>query len=107
MSSRSPGASCGAAASTAAHRCGSNGLRGHHLLWQHLFWFFGRPEVRIIALPFFDIVTKVIPVFTRKLIITYVSLIAAPAQSVHVAVLPCRDGPGAFEGQTGRCDPSA
>ena len=39
---------------------------GGPLLWQHLFWFFGHPEVYIVALPFFGIVTEVIPVFSRK-----------------------------------------
>src|SRR5690606_6231563 len=39
---------------------------GGPMLWQHLFWFFGHPEVYIIALPFFGIVTEVIPVFSRK-----------------------------------------
>ncbi|MFI8187027.1 cytochrome c oxidase subunit I [Actinacidiphila glaucinigra] len=50
---------------------------GGPLLWQHLFWFFGHPEVYIIALPFFGIVTEVIPVFSRKPVFGYVSLIAA------------------------------
>ncbi|MCX5202165.1 cytochrome c oxidase subunit I [Streptomyces sp. NBC_00237] len=50
---------------------------GGTLLWQHLFWFFGHPEVYIIALPFFGIVTEIIPVFSRKPIFGYVMLIGA------------------------------
>ncbi|WP_235583053.1 cbb3-type cytochrome c oxidase subunit I, partial [Kitasatospora sp. Root107] len=50
---------------------------GGALLWQHLFWFFGHPEVYIIALPFFGIVSEVIPVFSRKPIFGYTGLIAA------------------------------
>ncbi|MEU9600961.1 cytochrome c oxidase subunit I [Streptomyces sp. NPDC048109] len=50
---------------------------GGALLWQHLFWFFGHPEVYIIALPFFGIVTEIIPVFSRKPVFGYVSLIGA------------------------------
>src|ERR1700728_2502401 len=38
---------------------------GSRLLWQNLFWFFGHPEVYILALPFFGIVTEVLPVFSR------------------------------------------
>ncbi|GAA1401720.1 cytochrome c oxidase subunit I [Kitasatospora putterlickiae] len=50
---------------------------GGALLWQHLFWFFGHPEVYIIALPFFGIVTEIIPVFSRKPIFGYTGLIGA------------------------------
>ncbi|MFC6065890.1 cytochrome c oxidase subunit I [Streptomyces ochraceiscleroticus] len=50
---------------------------GGPLLWQHLFWFFGHPEVYIIALPFFGIVTEIIPVFSRKPIFGYTMLVAA------------------------------
>ncbi|WP_327299148.1 aa3-type cytochrome oxidase subunit I [Streptomyces sp. NBC_01197] len=50
---------------------------GGALLWQHLFWFFGHPEVYIVALPFFGIITEIIPVFSRKPIFGYVSLVGA------------------------------
>ncbi|UED87285.1 cytochrome c oxidase subunit I [Streptomyces profundus] len=50
---------------------------GGALLWQHLFWFFGHPEVYIIALPFFGIVSEIIPVFSRKPIFGYLGLVAA------------------------------
>ncbi|GAA2913957.1 cytochrome c oxidase subunit I [Streptosporangium fragile] len=50
---------------------------GGALLWQHLFWFFGHPEVYIIALPFFGIVTEILPVFSRKPLFGYISLVGA------------------------------
>ncbi|HEY4534489.1 MAG TPA: cytochrome c oxidase subunit I [Enteractinococcus sp.] len=52
---------------------------GGAILWQHLFWFFGHPEVYIIALPFFGIVSEIIPVFSRKPIFGYKSLVFATA----------------------------
>ncbi|MFI5675255.1 aa3-type cytochrome oxidase subunit I [Streptomyces cellulosae] len=50
---------------------------GGALLWQHLFWFFGHPEVYIVALPFFGIVTEILPVFSRKPLFGYLPLIGA------------------------------
>ena len=50
---------------------------GGAMLWQHLFWFFGHPEVYIIALPFFGIISEVLPVFSRKPIFGYKTLIYA------------------------------
>jgi len=50
---------------------------GGAILWQHVFWFFGHPEVYVIALPFFGIITEVLPVFSRKPIFGYVGLVGA------------------------------
>ncbi len=50
---------------------------GGAMLWQHLFWFFGHPEVYVLALPFFGIITEIIPVFSRKPIFGYVGLVGA------------------------------
>jgi len=50
---------------------------GGTILWQHLFWFFGHPEVYIIALPFFGIITDVIAVFSRKPVFGYKALVFA------------------------------
>ena len=47
------------------------------ILWQHLFWFFGHPEVYIVAIPFFGIVTEVIPVFSRKPLFGYRGMVIA------------------------------
>ncbi|AYF78757.1 cytochrome c oxidase subunit I [Nocardia yunnanensis] len=50
---------------------------GGSVLYQHLFWYFGHPEVYIIALPFFGIISEVIPVFSRKPIFGYTTLVYA------------------------------
>ena len=71
----------------ADRRLGANvfdAANGGAILWQHLFWFFGHPEVYIIALPFFGIVTEVLPVFSRKPVFGYIGLVAA---TLGIAVL--------------------
>jgi len=50
---------------------------GVPVLWQHIFWFWGHPEVYILALPFFGMVTEVIAVFSRKPVFGYKGMIFA------------------------------
>jgi len=78
---------------TALFALGSDRVFGSHIysvqaggaiLWQHLFWFFGHPEVYIIALPFFGVISEVLPVFSRKLIFGYKTLIYA---TISIAAL--------------------
>jgi len=54
-----------------------NSNSGGAILWQHLFWFFGHPEVYIVAIPFFGIATEVLPVFSRKPLFGYKGMVAA------------------------------
>jgi cytochrome c oxidase subunit 1 len=50
---------------------------GDPVLFQHLFWFFGHPEVYIVAVPFFGIATEILPVFSRKPCFGYKGLVFA------------------------------
>jgi len=61
-----------------------NTLGGSSYLWQNLFWFFGHPEVYLLALPGFGIVSELIPVFCRKPLFGYR---VAGAGMVGVAIL--------------------
>ena len=57
---------------------------GSALLWQHLFWFFGHPEVYILMLPGFAYASEIIPVFSRKVLFGYPAMVAA---TVGIGVL--------------------
>ena len=60
---------------------------GSALLWQHLFWFFGHPEVYIFVLPAFVIASEIIPVFARKPIFGYKAIAGATAAIAFLGVL--------------------
>jgi cytochrome c oxidase subunit 1 len=61
--------------------------QGDPLLWQHLFWFFGHPEVYIMILPGFGVISEVLPVFCRKPIFGYKAIAAATVVIAFLGLL--------------------
>src|SRR2546430_15176105 len=48
---------------------------GSAIIWQHFFWFFGHSEVYVLMVPGFGFVSEIIPVFSRKVIFGYATLV--------------------------------
>ena len=62
------------------------GAGGEPILWQHLFWFFGHPEVYIAALPFFGIITEVLAMFSSRPVFGYRGLVLATLSIASLSV---------------------
>ena len=60
---------------------------GDPVLFQHIFWFFGHPEVYIIILPAFGIVSEIIPTFSRKPLFGYAAMVYATASIAFLSLV--------------------
>src|SRR5690606_38431338 len=60
---------------------------GDPVMYQHIFWFFGHPEVYIIILPAFGIISQVIPAFSRKPLFGYAAMVYATAAIAFLSLI--------------------
>ncbi|MCG6869487.1 MAG: cytochrome c oxidase subunit I [Gammaproteobacteria bacterium] len=60
---------------------------GDPVMFQHIFWFFGHPEVYIIVLPAFGVLSQIVPVFARKPLFGYSSMVYATASIAFLSFI--------------------